>query len=432
MSRLNILRRSPSPTAADGSASPEASDRLAVDRLAADPPPPTGSRTASTAPTVALLTALGVLVVGQMYTVLAMLTPMADSFATTPTQTTWTATAFGFAYAAGFLIAGPLSDRYGPRTVITGGLVGATATTLAVSVAPSLTWAVVLRIAQGLTAATFAPSAFSYIAGHLAPHRRGIALTCVTSGMLASAVLMQIGAQIVAAGLGWRTVFVLSAALMALSLWPVRRILRPTAAQDSGPSLLQAFVAVPRLLRKPRLVALYLATATVMASFVAVYTAVVVAGPPGVAGDNAALLALRASALPALVAVPLLTSALHRLAAPVRVVLAMSVAAGAVAAGSALGGDVRVLALVLLVFVAAVATAAPAVVEIVHTMASHARGAGVALYACSMFLGASLGPQLAGALSGQGFGGILRAVAVLLVVGTLLSLPALTGRRCDR
>jgi predicted MFS family arabinose efflux permease len=407
MSRLTTLRRSTSP-------------------LATDRPPRPGPRTA---PTVALLTTLGILVVGQMYTVLAMLAPMADSLATTPTQATWTATAFGFAYAAGFLIAGPLSDRYGPRTVITGGLMGATVTTLAVSAAPSLTWAVTLRVLQGLTAATFAPSAFSYIAAHIAPRRRGIALTCVTSGMLAAAVLMQIGAQVVAAGLGWRMVFVLSAALIALSLWPVRRILRPTAAPDSAPSLLQAFAAVPRLLRRPRLVALYLATVTLMAAFVAVYTAVVVAGPPDVAGDNAALLALRASALPALVAVPLLTSVLHRLAAPVRVVLAMSVAAGAVAAGSALGGDVRFLALALLVFVAAVAAAAPAVVEIVHTMASHARGAGVALYACSMFLGASLGPQLAGALSGQGFGGILRVVAVLLVLGTLLSLPALVGRR---
>lgn len=407
MSRLTTRRRSPSP-------------------IASDRPPQTDARTAAT---VALLTALGILVVGQMYTVLAMLVPMADSLATTPTQATWTATAFGFAYAAGFLIAGPLSDRYGPRTVITGGLMGATVTTLAVSAAPTLTWAVTLRVLQGLTAATLAPSAFSYIAGHLAPHRRGIALTCVTSGMLAAAVLMQIGAQVVAAGLGWRMVFVLSAALIALSLWPVRRILRPTAIHGSAPSLLQAFVAVPRLLRRPRLVALYLATVTLMAAFVAVYTAVVVAGPPDLAGDDAALLALRASALPALVAVPLLTSVLHRLAAPARVVLAMSVAAGAVAAGSALGGDVRFLALALLVFVAPVAAAAPAVVEIVHTMASHARGAGVALYACSMFLGASLGPQLAGALSGQGFGGILRVVAVLLVLGTLLSLPALSGRR---
>ncbi|MFF4354403.1 MFS transporter [Streptomyces sp. NPDC001530] len=410
MSRLTTLRRSTSP-------------------LATDRPPRPDNRTA---PTVALLTTLGILVVGQMYTVLAMLAPMADSLATTPTQATWTATAFGFAYAAGFLIAGPLSDRYGPRTVITGGLMGATVTTLAVSAAPSLTWAVTLRVLQGLTAATFAPSAFSYIAAHIALHRRGIALTCVTSGMLAAAVLMQIGAQVVAAGLGWRMVFVLSAALIALSLWPVRHILRPTAAPDSTPSLLQAFAAVPRLLRRPRLVALYLATITLMVAFVAVYTAVVVAGPPGVAGDNSALLALRASALPALVAVPLLTSVLHRLAAPVRVVLAMSVAAGAVAAGSALGGDVRFLALALLVFVAAVAAAAPAVVEIVHTMASHARGAGVALYACSMFLGASLGPQLAGALFGQGFGGILRVVAVLLVLGTLLSLPALVGRRHNR
>lgn len=257
MSRLTTLRRSTSP-------------------LATDRPPRPGPRTA---PTVALLTTLGILVVGQMYTVLAMLAPVADSLATTPTQATWTATAFGFAYAAGFLIAGPLSDRYGPRTVITGGLIGATVTTLAVSAAPSLTWAVTLRVLQGLTAATFAPSAFSYIAAHIAPHRRGIALTCVTSGMLAAAVLMQIGAQVVAAGLGWRMVFVLSAALIALSLWPVRRVLRPTAAPDSAPSLLQAFAAVPRLLRRPRLVALYLATVTLMAAFVAVYTAVAVAGP---------------------------------------------------------------------------------------------------------------------------------------------------------
>ncbi|MEV6209372.1 MFS transporter [Kitasatospora sp. NPDC051914] len=65
--------------------------------------------------TTLLLTALGVLMVGQMYAVLALLNPMATALGTTPGQATWTATAFGFAYAAGFLLAGPLSDRHGPH-----------------------------------------------------------------------------------------------------------------------------------------------------------------------------------------------------------------------------------------------------------------------------------------------------------------------------
>nr|WP_248297175.1 hypothetical protein [Streptomyces sp. S1D4-11] len=80
------------------------------------------------------------------------------------------------------------------------------------------------------------------------------------------------------------------------------------------------------------------------------------------------------------------------------------------------------LALALLLFVAAVAAAAPAVVETINATAPHARGAAVALYGCSMFIGASLGPQLTGALTGLGFGGILRVVAAALVLGVLLAL----------
>ncbi|WP_260327233.1 MFS transporter [Streptomyces sp. TLI_185] len=80
---------------------------------------------------------------------------MAPALGTTPGQAIWTATAFGFSYAAGFLLAGPLSDRYGPRAVITAGLVTATAATAAVSAAPNLPTAIALRSLHGPTAATF-------------------------------------------------------------------------------------------------------------------------------------------------------------------------------------------------------------------------------------------------------------------------------------
>ncbi|MEV7394240.1 hypothetical protein [Streptomyces sp. NPDC091215] len=56
---------------------------------------------APTAPTTVLPTLLGILMVGQMYTVLALLHPMAIALGTTPGQAIWTATAFGFASADG-------------------------------------------------------------------------------------------------------------------------------------------------------------------------------------------------------------------------------------------------------------------------------------------------------------------------------------------
>ncbi|MGC9501666.1 MFS transporter [Streptomyces sp. WG7] len=380
-----------------------------------------------------LLTTLGVLVVGQMYTVLALLHSMAESLGSTPGQVTWSATAFGFAYAAGFLLAGPLTDRYGARTVITWGLVVATAATVAVSAAPDLTWVITLRVLQGLSAAAFAPAAFSYVGHHLAPPSRGMALTCLTSGMLGAAVLMQIGAQAVEAPLGWRAVFLLSAALMALSLLFVRRVLRPTPREDTGASggLLHAFAVMPRLLRRPRLIALYLATMMLMGGFVSVYTGVAVAGPPDIAGHPSAVLALRAGALPALIAVPLLAPVLSRVLAPRRLASSLGLAAVTVTAASLLADHTILLAGALLLFVAVVAIAAPAAVETVSTSAPHARGAAVALYACSMFIGASLGPQLAGALTDQGFGTILRVTAVGLLLGAVLALPALRRRPCE-
>jgi hypothetical protein len=48
-----------------------------------------------------------------------------------------------------------------------------------------------------------------------------------------------------------------------------------------------------------------------------------------------------------------------------------------------------------------------------------------------MFIGASLGPQLTGALTGLGFGAILRVVATALVLGVLLTLPALRHQRTE-
>ncbi|NUT49421.1 MAG: MFS transporter [Saccharothrix sp.] len=113
-----------------------------------------------TARTTALLTATGILVVGQMYVVLPLLAPMSGAFGVPVGDATWLATGFGAAYAAGFLLAGPLADRYGPRRIIVWGLLATSVTTVTVAAAGDLGVACALRAAQGFTAASFAPAAF--------------------------------------------------------------------------------------------------------------------------------------------------------------------------------------------------------------------------------------------------------------------------------
>ncbi|MFH8990069.1 MFS transporter [Streptomyces sp. NPDC017940] len=373
--------------------------------------------------TTALLTVTGILVVGQMYIVLPLLGPMARSFSASPGAVTWMATGFGLAYATGFLFAGPLADRYGPRRVIVLGLLATTLTTLAVPLATNLAAGCALRAVQGLAAASFAPAAFSVIATTVAPQRRPFALTCVTSGFLAAAVLVQVASQALESLAGWRTAFLTFGPLMALAAVFARRVLAADGG-DRAATVRSAFAAMPRLLATPRLLLLYAATCTLLGGFVALYTAVSLAGPPGVSGNEGALLWLRAGALPAMVAVPLLAGALGRVPGRVRLPAALALAGAAALAASGAGGSAVALGAVLLLLVAGIAIAAPALVEAVAAAGGSARGAAVALYACAMFIGASLGPQLANSLADWGFAGIVRVVAAVFAAGAVLSVAA--------
>ena len=372
--------------------------------------------------TIALLTVTGILVVGQTYTLLPLLDAVGRTFNTPAGALTWMITAFGLAYAAGFLLAGPLSDRYGPRRVITAGLLVTALTTAAVATASSLTAGIVLRAVQGLSAAAFAPAAFSYIAERIPMQRRALALSCLTSGFLAAAVLMQVAGQALAAVAGWQAVFLASAPCLLAAAAASWTVLRPEDGRGRPAPAGAVFAAMPRLLTRPRLLALYGATTTVLGGFVALYTAISLAGPPRLVGHPQALILLRASALPAVVAIPLITPLVTRVPLPIRIAGGLAIAALCALGASVLAGCTVALAAVLLVFVAGIAVAAPALVEDIGASAGDARGAAVALYAFATFLGASLGPQFAKALTGLGFTGIAAAVAAVLGVGAVLGL----------
>jgi MFS family permease len=374
--------------------------------------------------TVAALSLVGVVVVGQLYTALPLLGRFGRSWTTTAGSAAWTVTAFGLGYAFGFLVSGPLSDRVGRRRVILLGLLATAGATALFAAAPSEPAGVGLRALQGLCAASFAPPALAYVADRIEPGRRVAATTWLTSSFLAAGVLGQVYAQSVAQALGWRTVYWSSALLLAGGAVLLALVLdgRPVGRATSTGAV---YRAMGRLLTRPTLVLLLAATATVLCGFVALYAGLQPAGPRGIAEAPHKLLALRAGALPAMVLIPMSAALTARIDPARRVCLALT-GAGAFSVVIALldlADDLTtpVLVLLLLGFVAGIAMAVPSLVQAIGARSGTARGAGVALYTFVLFVGASLGPALASTTARHGFSAVAGCVGLLTACGAVLA-----------
>ncbi|MFD0477222.1 MFS transporter [Nonomuraea thailandensis] len=341
-------------------------------------------------------TLTAILVSGQLYVVIPLLHDMAGGWGSSAGGLTWLVTAFGIGYGIGFLVFGPLSDRYGRRRLLMIGLPLAALTTALVALSPSPEVALGLRAVQGVAVAMFPPAGMAYLGERLEPRRRVVAIAAVTGAFLASAVLLQVAAQLLVDVIGWRGMFGLSAAGFVLAALGVRAVMLPDPPlrRLAAGSLLSAYRPLPGLLFHRVLSLRYLATVMLMAGFVAVYTGLQIYG----GSSPAELLALRAAGLPSIVLMPLLMPWLARIRMTTRAVVFLAVAALALAVIGLTGTAVLVLLLAL--YVAAITGGLPSMNESISAEAGRARGTALALFSTALAIGGSVGPQVAAASGG--------------------------------
>ncbi len=394
---------------------------------------------------VTVVGVVGLLVVlGQLYLVLPMLDLIADLPGASQAAAPLAVTMFALPYALSFLLLGPLADRYGARRLMIVSIAVVLAGSLAAALAPSWGWLLVARAVQGVGAAPLTPALLLIVATRVHPDRRLQVTSAIISAGMAAAVVAQVAAQVGAPIVGVGGMFVLSAAAMVgclsltLFLLPAGAV-RATAGAPAR-KVVDVYQAIPRLLARRRLVLLLAVAVSYLAVFVGLYAAIQLAGPAGVAQDPARLLTIRASALPAMIAVPLVTPLLVRI--PTRARLLASIGVGVVT--TTLLGTLTLMGVhgaipvvvAMLVIAAAIGIAAPATVTEVMANAPDTPGAANALYSAAIFGGASIGTPLAALIIAtvghdHGFGAFAFAAAACLTAAFVLVAAALRRAGAD-
>ncbi|MBK1686642.1 MFS transporter [Rubrivivax gelatinosus] len=374
-----------------------------------------------------LLTLCALAVVSQLYVPLPILAQLAQELDVAPGVAAGAAGAFGLAYAAGFLVFGPLSDRLGRRQVMVWGL-GALAL-LSASVAWSHAAPLLMagRALQGFAAAAFPPVVIAYLAERGSARQRSWAVAGLSTAFLSAGLLGQIYGGAVAGrwGLGVAMLplaLVYAATAGALALTPADP--RPAARPDRW---LAVYRPLGALLADTRLRRVYAPALLLLMCFVAFYLALDAQAGSALQALGITPLAARAVALPGFL-MPLAAAVLMpKLGARRLVALGLGLASAGMAACAAAGPEhpLELLAASVL-FAAGLGFSVPSLIARVAGLAdAPARGLAVALYTFVLFVGASVGPWLAQATAHWPLATTLWLLAALLGAATVY---AVSGR----
>jgi YNFM family putative membrane transporter len=334
-------------------------------------------------------------------------------------------TTYALAYGLGFLIFGPLSDRYGRKPILVPGMAVLAVITGGLAAASSLPVVAVLRAVQGLVAASFSAAALAYVGEAFPPRWRPTGIGAMSTAFLSAGILGQVYAQAVADALGWRWVFGLAAPAFVILAVALATILREPPRPGQAVSLGQKYRALRTLAVRRELYLVNASSFPVLLSLVGMYAALGPLLQTHFRLDQTAVLFVRLAGLPAMLLAPVAGWLIGR-HGPTRVaIVGFLLAATGLVAEAISVGALWALVIASVVFVLGVAAIIPSTIALVGSRGGSSRAGALALNGLVVFAGASCGP-LAAQLP-IGFSGLMLGFAVMLMIAS--GLVAISSRR---
>jgi DHA1 family bicyclomycin/chloramphenicol resistance-like MFS transporter len=222
-----------------------------------------------------LLAALGMLATN-MY--LASFPSLGKDLAATPAQVKLTLTVFLLGFAAGQLVIGPLSDRFGRRSLLLAGLVLYALTSAMIAVAVNVEWMLMLRVAQAVAACTGSVLARAVARDLFSGDELTRSLGFVTTMVAAAPGFSPLIGGLIETFFGWRATFALLAIVgifATLVVW--FRVPETHRDRDAASGIGRAFASYFTLLAQREFIVPTLATTFAMAGLFAFF-----ASSPGI------------------------------------------------------------------------------------------------------------------------------------------------------
>lgn len=158
-----------------------------------------------------LLAFCGLTVVSHIYTMIPITGELARVFHIPAATAALASSIFSLCYALGFLVFGPLSDRFGRKPVMVYGLAALTVSTVVVGFVHTIGLLLAFRALQGFVAATFAPVALAYVFEVYPAEKRATTIAFISTGFLMAGIVGQIVSSWITHLLAWSYVFTLFA-----------------------------------------------------------------------------------------------------------------------------------------------------------------------------------------------------------------------------
>jgi DHA1 family bicyclomycin/chloramphenicol resistance-like MFS transporter len=149
---------------------------------------------------------------------LASLPSMAGDFGVAPAAVQHTLSLFVIGFGTAQLVSGPLSDRFGRRPVLIGGLTVYLLSSAACALAPGLGWLVAARFAQAIGCCTGVVVARAIIRDAYTPAEGARVLARASSLLSLAPILGPVLGGYLQVAFGWRAAFV-ALALAGLAVW---------------------------------------------------------------------------------------------------------------------------------------------------------------------------------------------------------------------
>jgi predicted MFS family arabinose efflux permease len=166
----------------------------------------------------------------------ALLPVLSAEFASTAGQTSAVVYGFALAYGVMQLVYGPIGDRLGKDRVVSLAALACTVGALASALAPSLGWLIAARVLTGATAAGVIPLTMAWIGDQVPWDQRQPVLARYLGATMGGMIAGQWLSGVFADALGWRAGFVAVALLFAIAGLAMRLSFRGSAGPTAGPA----------------------------------------------------------------------------------------------------------------------------------------------------------------------------------------------------